>query len=110
MILPKLLEEVQDGTYSPEFLKSFILKELAGPTLQVLKCVTCQAHFDVDKPPPVGGYQCPMGGFGHSVVVDKDALALLKAALANAKPQTIILSQTITPVSKSPEPKDKGKA
>jgi predicted transcriptional regulator len=105
MILPKLLEEVQEGTYSPEFLKGFILKELAGPTFQVLKCVTCQAHFYIDKPPPVGGYQCPIGGFGHSVVVDKDALALLKAALSPSKQQPIVLQSKIS-ISKPPKTKD----
>jgi predicted nuclease with TOPRIM domain len=108
--LPKLLEVVQEGNYSPEFLKGFILKDLVGSAFQVMKCRSCDARFYIDKPPPVGGYQCPMGGFGHSVAVDKDALAVLQVALANAKPRAIILSQTITPVSKSPEPKDKGKA
>jgi hypothetical protein len=110
IILPKLLEEAQEGEYSPELLKNFILKELVGSAFQVMKCRSCDARFYIDKPPPVGGYQCPVGGFGHSVAVDKDALAILQAALANAKPRTIILSQTITRVSKSPEPKDKDKA
>jgi chromosome segregation ATPase len=80
--LPKLFETVQQGTYSQELLKNFILKDLVGPTFQVLKCVSCQVRFYVDKPAPVVGYQCPMGGFGHSVIVDKDTLALLKTALS----------------------------
>jgi predicted nucleic acid-binding Zn-ribbon protein len=102
--LPKLSETVQQGTCSPELLKNFILKDLVGPTFQVLKCGTCQARFYIDKPPPIGGYQCPMCGLRYSVVVDKDTLALIKAALPLPK-QTIEINLK-TPIIKSPKTKN----
>jgi predicted nucleic acid-binding Zn-ribbon protein len=103
-ILPKLVETMQQDTYSPDFLKNFILRDLVGPTFQVLKCGTCQARFYIDKPPPIGGYQCPMGGLGHSVVVDKDALVLIKAALLLPKQTTVIDAKPI--IIKSPKTKN----
>lgn len=102
--LPKLVETIQKEKYPLEFLKNFILTDLVGPTFQILKCETCQARFYIDTPAPMGGYKCPMGGFGHLVVVDKDALRLIKAALPLPK-QPIEINLT-TPIIKFPKTKN----
>ncbi len=103
-ILPSLLEKVQEGEYTPEFLKNYILKDLAGPTLQIMKCTTCNARFNVDKPPPIGGYQCPIGGSSHPVVVvDKEASAILKAVI-EPKPVQVVY-HPVNIVNGPPAPK-----
>ena len=81
-ILPHLLKEVKQGKYSSELLTKMILKELTGDKLQLLKCTSCQAKFSVDKASKLGGYHCPICGLSHQIVVDQDALAILKKALA----------------------------
>jgi hypothetical protein len=103
-LLPGILNEVKQGKYSPELLQHYLLEKLAGPELQVLKCNSCQAKFIIDKPPRYGSYECPIYGFGHTVVVDKDATTILKAALS--PPKQIILTTSITPIVKQIKTKD----
>jgi hypothetical protein len=81
------ITQLEPGKYSQEFLKNFILKNLAGYGLQVLKCTTCQARFIVDKVSPAGGYKCPFEfGPSHLVVIEKDADVILKEAMLMSKP------------------------
>ena len=96
-VLPGLLSEVKHGKYSPELLRKMILKELSGGTLQVLKCMSCGARFVVNKPPEPIGYECPRCRISHAVVVDKDELEILKAALKEEAPQ-VMITHKITPV------------
>jgi len=90
-VLPSLLDNVKLGKYSPELLGIYILKQLAGPALQLLKCTRCQAKFAVDRSPNTGGYKCPICGFSGTVKVDKDALDILKAQLPTLKQERPIV-------------------
>ncbi len=110
-ILPALLEELDEKKYSPEFLKDLILKELAGPTLQVWRCNECQARFWIDKPLPSGELQCPNGGWPHKVVIDKDASEILNEALPKSKYKIGIGVTATSPSAKqppTPKAKDNG--
>jgi len=78
--LPLVVEEAQEGKYSPEFLMNYILLDLAGSVLQVCRCKSCGARFIVDKP-TVGSYYCPVGGPAHTIVIEKDATATLMKAM-----------------------------
>ena len=51
---------------------------------------------------------CPICGLSYQVVVDKDALDILKPALFPAKEQQSIVVQKVIPVLKEPKPKDTG--
>ncbi len=105
-LMPHFLSEAKQGKYSPESLRNMILRNLTGDTLQLLHCTSCRARFVVDKSPdPYRGYQCPVCGFSHQVKVDREGLAILKAALATPKPQ-IVVAQLVTPEVKKPTPKD----
>lgn len=108
--LPSLLKEVKQGKYSPELLTKFILRELIGDTLQLLRCTFCQVKFTVDKPSKLGSYQCPNCGLSHTVTTDKDALAILKMELFPPKQQQFIAVQKAGPIHKQPAPdgKDNG--
>ncbi len=101
--LPGLLDSTKQGKYSPEFLRRHILRKLAGPDLQLLKCTSCQAHFNVDKLPKQDDYCCLSCG-SSDTFVDKDALAILKAALSPSK--QVIVTQSIIPIVKQPKTKD----
>ena len=104
-VLPGLLDSMKHGKYSPELLRRHILQQLAGPELQLLKCTSCQARINIDKPPnKLGDYYCPSCGFSHTVVVDKDALGILKAMLS--LPKQVTVTQSITPIIKPPKTKD----
>ncbi len=94
--LPGLLEEVKQGKYSPELLKTYLLRQLAGPALQLLKCKNCQAKFTVDKPPKYDSYECPVCGFSSEVVVDQDMLDMLKAELPALRQERPIVVGGIT--------------
>lgn len=96
--LPRIVEEAQDGQYSPEFLKNYILRDLVGHVLEVCRCESCGARFTVDKP-PVGSYLCPVGGPAHTVVIDKDATATLAKALEEP---IIKIGSTVTVIKKAP--------
>ncbi|MFC1966481.1 hypothetical protein ACFLWI_06010 [Chloroflexota bacterium] len=103
--LPYLLSLVKAGKYSPETLRKMVIKNLTGDALQVLKCTSCQVNFVVDKSSNLEGYYCPICGLSLFVNVDKDALAILKAALA---PPKYIAAQKIVLTSIQPPLKDKG--
>lgn len=108
-VLLNLITKLEPGKYSPQFVKNYILKDLAGAELQILKCTSCQARFIIDKAAQAGSYKCPLEvGFPHSVVIEKDATAILKEALDKAKPQ--VISASPKQWTKMTEPKDKGKA
>jgi predicted transcriptional regulator/septal ring factor EnvC (AmiA/AmiB activator) len=96
-ILPALLEELDEKEYSAELLTDMILKDLAGPNLQVLKCLSCHTLIYVDKPSPSGNYQCPSGDFSHTVIVDKDASAILRKALAAPEIKQVTLITKVIP-------------
>ncbi len=107
-VLLDLITKLEPGKYSPQFLKNFILKDLAGAELQILKCTSCQARFIIDKAAQTGSYKCPLEvGFPHSVVIEKDATAILKEALDKVKSQ--VISASPKQWIKKVEPKDKGK-
>jgi len=100
--LPYQLSLIKAGKHSPELLRKMIIRNLTGDTLQVLKCSSCKANFVVDKPSNIGGdYNCPICGLSSNVKIDKDALTILKAALAPPK-------YSITPMSVKPQLMDKG--
>lgn len=83
-------------------------KELIGNKLQLLQCISCNAKFSVDKPPPpYQGHKCPVCGLSVYVEVDKGGLAILKDVLAATKPQ-IIFAHLIKPGPKVPPTKDNG--
>jgi len=103
--LPYQLGLIKAGKHSPELLRKMIIKNLTGDTLQVLRCSSCEVKFVVDKPSNIDGYRCPVCGLTSSVTIDKDALAILKAALAPIK---YTAAQTVTIKSKQPPLKDKG--
>ena len=107
--MPKIVEEAQDDKYKPEFLKNSILKDLAGPGFQTLRCTSCDLRFAVGRSASKdANYHCPICGMLHSVTVDKDVGMILKEALANANPQIIV--KKITPRVKPSELKGEGKA
>lgn len=101
--LPSQLDLVKAGKHSPELLRKMIIRNLTGNTLQVLRCSSCEVKFVVDKQPLIleGDYNCPVCGLSCYVKIDKDALAILKAALAPTK-------YTATLISEHPPLKDKG--
>ena len=103
-VLPNLLSEVKRGEYTTESLTKHILRQLAGDTLQILRCTSCQTKFNVDKPPKLGSYQCPTCGLSHTTITDKDALATLKMELFKPKPQQFIVVQKSGPKYKQPAP------
>lgn len=107
-VLPDFLMETQQDKYPTEFLKNFILENLAGPELQVLRCDTCNVQFVVNKIAQQGiSYRCPVGDMSHKVVIDKNALELLQKALSEAKPKRIITTVTSSQIQLGT--KDKGK-
>ena len=103
--LPYQLDLVKAGSSSPQSLWELIIRNLTRDTLQVLKCNSCKANFVVDKPSNTLGYFCPVCGLSFSVTIDKDALAILKAALA---PKKNITAQRLTIIPIQPPLKDKG--
>ncbi len=81
--LPELVEEAKTGKYSTDVLRSFVLERLTGGTLKSLICTSCGARFVVDKPPrEYSDYECPACHLSYSVKVDRDALQILRPALA----------------------------
>ena len=58
-ILPDLLRESQEKSYSVETLRNHIVNYLAGNTSNVLSCGSCGAEFFVNGPPRYSSYQCP---------------------------------------------------
>ncbi len=91
--LPYQLDLIKAGKHSPELLWKLIIRNLTGATLQVLRCDTCKVKFVVDKPSNMSGYSCPVCGLSFSVTIDKDALAILKAALAPRKFTATLISE-----------------
>jgi predicted RNA-binding Zn-ribbon protein involved in translation (DUF1610 family) len=105
-LMPHFLSEAKQGKYSPESLRNMILRNLTGDTLQLLQCTSCHARFVVDKPPEsYKEYQCPICGLSYQVKVDREGLAILKAALATPKPQIVVVP-SVSQEFKKPTPKD----
>jgi DNA repair exonuclease SbcCD ATPase subunit len=100
--LPGLVDQAKQGKYSPTLLKAYVLENLTGGALQVLKCKTCGARFSADKPGAYG-YQCPCCGSSSQIVTDKEELVLLKEALATVKPR-VIMPRIVTKHPKSNPP------
>jgi predicted transcriptional regulator/predicted nucleic acid-binding Zn-ribbon protein len=70
-----------------DYYKNYILKDLTGGNVFFsLKCQTCGVSIIMDKTRPTGSYQCPNGepfkGSPHQVIVEKNTLAVFKAALS----------------------------
>ncbi len=106
--LPYFIDSVKAGNHSPKLIRTMLMQQLTGGTLQVLKCDSCRVKFVIDKKPVVtGNYYCPLCGFNFYVKVDKNALEILKEELfALKQPQFIV--QQITPDLEQPATKDKG--
>lgn len=108
-VMPQLLEEVKQGTYSPDFIRAYIFEKLTGGTLKVLKCKPCDAQFSVDKPADAIGYHCPICGVSYGIIVDKDEVGILKAMLALTEPKSITYSTVVQikpPSAKIPSESD----
>jgi rubrerythrin/predicted transcriptional regulator len=75
-VLPQILEGAKQRKTSPDFLRGYILKELTGGTMEILKCTTCGVRFSTDKPAGFLGYQCPVCGV-HECTLDKDEVKIL---------------------------------
>ncbi|MFC1972032.1 hypothetical protein ACFLVE_01320 [Chloroflexota bacterium] len=77
--------------YSPELLRSVIIKDLSGGTLEILRCSSCQARFDVDK--PAQGFHtvrnCQLCG-SSLVEVDVAGPEIIKKALAALTPRVFV--------------------
>jgi predicted transcriptional regulator len=95
---PQLLAVAKKGEYSPELLRNFIIKELSGGTLEIWRCISCQARFYVDKPAKTSytGYQCPSCR-SSLVETDVNGPEIIKKALAALPPQVFIVTPTQTP-------------
>ncbi len=99
---PKLLEAARVGqSYSPKVLRDHMLRELTRGTLQVLRCSSCGMRFTVDKPANSGGYHCPNCLYSSQVVVDKNEIEIIKAALPESKIGSVEITM-ITPPKDSP--------
>jgi len=107
--LPALLDLVKQGKYSPELLRTYILKTLTADTLQVLKCQSCGAMFSVDKPAGLYGYYCPCCYPPVRAIIDQGTLTILKKALAELKPQ-VKITTLIPPKPKQPGPGEQDEA
>jgi len=83
-VLPDLVDEAKSGNYSPELLCNYVLQQLIGPELQIVKCDSCQTRFNVDKQPQTVGYHCPRC-LSSDTVVDKNTLDILKKVLYTPK-------------------------
>jgi len=96
--LPYYIEEVKGGHYSGEIIRSMLIENLTGGTLQVLRCSSCEAKFVVDKQPSLPGsdYYCPVCGMSYYVKVDKNALAILKQELLELKKPKIVSVEQIS--------------
>jgi predicted RNA-binding Zn-ribbon protein involved in translation (DUF1610 family) len=103
-VLPSLLRQVKQGEYPPESPTKHILRQLTGDTLQLLRCTSCQTRFAVDKPSELDSYHCPTCGSSHTIITDKDALAILKMDLFKPKQQQFIVIQKTGPTNKQPAP------
>jgi len=96
-VLLNLITQFEPDKESTQFLKNYILKDLAGHGLQILRCTSCHARFTVDKAGPVGIYKCPLElGFSHSVVIEKDADVIIKEAMSPPKP--LKMNINVTPI------------
>jgi len=91
--LPGLIDHAKQTGYSPTLLKAYVLENLTGGALKVLRCKTCGAGFIVDKPAAYG-YKCPCCGLSSHIVADKEGLAVLQEALAALKP-AVVVSQVV---------------
>jgi predicted transcriptional regulator len=95
---PQLIAVAKKGGYSPELLRNFIIKELSGGTLEIRRCISCQARFYVDTPAKTSytGYQCPSCG-SSLVETDVNGPDIIKKALAAPPPQVLIMTPTQSP-------------
>lgn len=90
------LSDPHPTTAPTDILRNLILKELAGPEVNILECETCQSRFVVNKASPTGVYTCPTGlGFHHTITVDKGATEVLRTALSLPKPVEISINRII---------------
>ncbi len=85
--LPTLLADARQRIYSPELLRDFILKELDGGKLHILKCSSCNARLFVDKLPRYSMVSlCPVC-IGGLLRVAQDEAKILKAAINQGRPK-----------------------
>jgi len=101
--MPKLMEDVKIGTYSPNVIRNYIFERLTGGTLKVLKCLSCGVTFYVNKPADSGDYHCPICWISSKVVVEKNEVDILRTTLAIAEPKNVRYSTAI--LVKSPPTK-----
>jgi hypothetical protein len=102
--LPDLITEVKKGKYSSNLLRDFVLKNLTGDMLHILRCKVCGAMFPPDKPPTAAGYKCPKCGATGMTEVYQSQANVLNAAFMPKKKMVII--QKVTPIHQS-QPPDK---
>jgi hypothetical protein len=100
--LPGLVAEVKKGKHSSNLLRDFVLKNITGDMLRILRCKVCGATFAPDKPPTVAGYECPKFGTTGTTEVYQSEANVLNAALATKK--EIVIIKKVTPIHQSLPP------
>jgi len=108
-VAPQLIALAKEKEYSPELLRSVIIKDLSGGTLEILRCSSCQARFNVDKPAQNfhTGHHCQLCG-NSSIEMDVAGPEVIKKALAALAPQVLVVTPVTSP--KGAPPKNPGQA
>jgi predicted transcriptional regulator/DNA-directed RNA polymerase subunit RPC12/RpoP len=101
-LAPQLIARAKERGYSPEPLRSVIIRDLSGGELEILRCSSCQARFYVDKPAQqfYMGHHCPLCG-SSLVVTDVTGPEIIKKALAALAPRVYVVTQ-VTSHKKAP--------
>jgi predicted transcriptional regulator/NAD-dependent SIR2 family protein deacetylase len=94
--VPQLFALAKAREYSPELLRSAIIRNLSGGTLEILHCNSCQARFYVDKPAETfyKRHNCQHCG-SPLIETVVDGPEIIKTALAALAPHMIM----VTPVT-----------
>ncbi len=95
---PQLIDHAKRKEYSPDLLRSVIIKDLSGGTLEIMRCNSCQARFYVDKPAQTfyTRHQCQHCG---SPLVETDVAGpeIIKRALVALTPRIVVATAVTNP-------------
>jgi predicted transcriptional regulator len=98
---PQLLALAKIKNYPPDLLRYLMIKELTGRTLEILRCSSCEARFNVEKPEKVWytsqGYCCPICGNSATVEMDVTGPEIIQKALAALTPKIIVATPVTSP-------------